>query len=143
MSFITAEGHIFLPIRYTLKDMETYPMIIHVPQKLLRDGQIFGFQSIDETLRALRSHFQTLGLKTRAVSLKHFDPFLEKQWQTIDLWMSGNWVLTFPIQNPPLALKKLQWIFQSLSDEQRQCLQRIDVSLTRPTIRFNGQNKKI
>ena len=136
VGLVSEEGVIFEPIGYGRQQLATYLTLSDVPKTLMKDGKIIGFRSVFRLLQFLNSNAPDVFQAIKKLSLKHFDPFLEKRWQSIELDIGGIWTLVFPIENPEAALSKVRSILRALSPQQRKNLRRLNVALTRPTVEF-------
>lgn len=136
VGFVSEEGVIFEPVGYDRQKFATYPTLSDVPKTLMKDGTIVGFRSVFRLLQFLNTQAPDVFQAIRGLSLRHFDPFLEKKWQNIAFDIGGTWTLVFPIEQPEVALSKVRSIFRSLSPQQRKNLRRLNVAATRPTVEF-------
>ena len=136
IGLVSEEGVIFEPVGYGRQQLATYPTVADVPKTLMKDGKILGFQSVFRLLQFLNSNAPDVFQAIKKLSLKHFDPFLEKRWQSIEFDIGGTWTLVFPLEQPESALSKLRSILHSLSPQQRKNLRRLNVAATRPTVEF-------
>ena len=136
IGLVSKEGMVFEPLQYDRQKLKTLPTLSDVPTALLKNGKIVGFSTVFGLLRFLNSRAPDIFQTVRGVSLKHFDPFLEKRWQSIELDIGGIWTLVFPVEHPEAALEKVRSILRALSPQQRKNLRRLNVALTRPTVEF-------
>lgn len=136
VGLVSEEGVIFEPVQYGRQQLATYPTVADVPKTLMQDGKIVGFRSVFRLLQFLNSNAPDVFQAIKKLSLRHFDPFLEKRWQSIEFDIGGTWTLVFPIEQPESALSKLRSILRSLSPQQRKNLRRLNVAATRPTVEF-------
>ena len=133
---VSEEGVIFEPLQYGRQQLATYPTLSDVPKTLMKDGKILGFRSVFRLLQFLNSNAPDVFQAIKKLSLRHYDPFLERKWQSIEFDIGGTWTLVFPIEQPEAALAKLRSILHSLSPQQRKNLRRLNVAATRPTVEF-------
>ena len=136
IGLVSEEGVIFEPVGYGRQQLATYPTVADAPKTLMKDGKILGFQSVFRLLQFLNSNAPDVFQAIKKLSLKHFDPFLEKRWQSIEFDIGGTWTLVFPLEQPESALSKLRSILHSLSPQQRKNLRRLNVAAIRPTVEF-------
>ena len=136
VGLVSTEGMIFEPVGYNKKQLATYPTLSDVPKTLMKDGKIVGFRSVFRLLQFLNTHAPDVFQAVRGLSLRHFDPFLERKWQSIEFDIGGAWTLVFPLEQPEAALSKLRSILRSLSLQQRKNLRRLNVAATRSTVEF-------
>ena len=136
VGLVSTEGVIFEPLQYGRQQLATYPTLSDVPKTLMKDGKIVGFRSVFRLLQFLNSNAPDVFQAIKKLSLRHFDPFLETKWQSIEFDIGGTWTLVFPIEQPEAALAKLRSILRSLSPQQRKNLRRLNVAATRPTVEF-------
>ena len=109
VGLVSEEGVIFEPVQYGRKQLAAYPTLSDVPKTLMKDGKIIGFRSVFRLLQFLNTYAPDVSQGICGFSLRHFDPFLEKKFQTI-VFDVGYWTLVFPIENPEAALSKLRSI---------------------------------
>ena len=136
IGLVSEEGVIFEPLQYGRQQLATYPTLSDVPKTLMKDGKIVGFRIVFRLLQFLNSNAPDVFQAIKKLSLRHFDPFLERKWQSIEFDIGGTWTLVFPIEQPEAALAKLRSILRSLSPQQRKNLRRLNVAATRPTVEF-------
>lgn len=136
VGLVSTEGVIFEPLQYGRQQLATYPTLSDVPKTLMKDGKIVGFRSVFQLLQFLNSNAPDVFQAIKKLSLRHYDPFLETKWQSIEFDIGGTWTLVFPIEQPEAALAKLRSILRSLSPQQRKNLRRLNVAATRPTVEF-------
>ncbi len=136
VGLVSEEGVIFEPLQYGRQQLAGYPTVADVPKTLMKDGKIVGFRSVFRLLQFLNSNAPDVFQAIKKLSLRHFDPFLKKKWQSIEFDIGGTWTLIFPIEQPEAALAKLRSILRSLSPQQRKNLRRLNVAATRPTVEF-------
>lgn len=136
IGLVSEEGIVFEPVGYDRQRLAGYPIVSDVPKTLMNDGKIIGFRSVFRLLRFLNTRAPDVFQAVRGFSLRHFDPFLEKKWQSLEFNIGGVWTLEFPIEQPEAALSKLRSILRSLSPQQRKNLRRLNVAATRPTVEF-------
>lgn len=136
VGLVSEEGVIFEPVQYDRQQIAGYPTLSDVPKTLMKDGKIVGFRSVFRLLQFLNSNAPDVFQAIKKLSLRHFDPFLEKRWQSIEFDIGGTWTLVFPLEQPEAALAKLRSILRSLSPQQRKNLRRLNVAATRPTVEF-------
>ena len=136
VGLVSEEGVIFEPVQYDRQQIAGYPTLSDVPKTLMQDGKIVGFRSVFRLLQFLNSNAPDVFQAVRGLSLRHYDPFLERKWQSIEFDIGGTWTLVFPIEQPEAALAKLRSILRSLSPHQRKNLRRLNVAATRPTVEF-------
>ena len=136
IGLISSKGEIFSPINYTRKAISEYPAITHVKKKLIERKTILGFEAIEKLLSCLQLQAPDFYQNITQISLEHFDPFLEKQWWTVDILIQKRMTFTFSLNNVQSGLHKLRSILQALSPQQKKSLRRLDISLTNPVIEF-------
>ena len=136
VGLVSTEGVIFEPVQYDRQQIAGYPTLSDVPKTLMQDGKIVGFRSVFRLLQFLNFNAPDVFQAVRGLSLRHYDPFLERKWQSIEFDIGGTWTLVFPIEQPEVALAKLRSILRSLSPHQRKNLRRLNVAATRPTVEF-------
>lgn len=134
--FVDESGHLFKPICYKKDVVHQLPTLTDIPANLFSKGNITGFAAISKLLIFLKNNAPDLLQHTQYISLKHFDPFLEKKWQIVDIRLQARFTLQFPIHAMSDGLKKLKAILRSLSNQQRESLKKINVALTHPVIEF-------
>lgn len=136
VGLVSEEGVIFEPLQYGRQKLATYPTVADVPKTLMKDGKIVGFRSVFRLLQFLNSNAPDVFQAIKKLSLRHFDPFVDTKWQSVEFDIGGTWTLVFPIEQPEAALAKLRSILRSLSPQQRKNLRRLNVAATRPTVEF-------
>ena len=136
VGLVSKEGVIFDPIQYDRRYFKTVPTVSDIPKRLIKNSKITGFPFVFRLLQFLNFNAPDVFQAVCGLSLKHFDPFLEKEWQTIELDIGGHWTLVFPLERPEVALARFRSILQSLSPEQRKSLRRLNVARIRPTVEF-------
>ena len=136
VGLVSEEGVIFEPLQYGRQKLAGYPTLSDVPKTLMKDGKIVGFRSVFQLLQFLNSNAPDVFQAIKKLSLRHYDPFLETKWQSIEFDIGGTWTLVFPLEQPESALSKLRSILRSLSPQQRKNLRRLNVAATRPTVEF-------
>lgn len=138
---ISEEGFIFSPIGYKKEMVRLLPTISKVPQKLIANNEILGFQFVSELISFLKENAKDLLLHLHCISLQNFDPFLQKHWHCVDLEIRNSFTIVFPLASPEKALNKLKSILKALSKNQRDALKKINVALTAPTIELKSTKK--
>lgn len=133
---MAADGTIFSPIGYSKSMLKALPTLSALPTKWVKDNKLLGFKSIATLFDLLKHQAPDLYSAILQVSLRHFDPALEKKWWTVDIFIRPACCITFPLENQERALRKLSAILKGLSASQRKGLKRINVSLTHPTVEF-------
>ena len=134
--FVDETGRLFNPINYKKDFIRQLPTLAGITTNLFSKGSITGFSTVSEILTFLNGNAPDLLQHAQYVSLKHFDPYLEKKWQVVDIHLRAKFVIQFPLYNMDDGLKKLKAILRSLSVQQRKSLKKINVALTHPTIEF-------
>lgn len=134
LGLVAPDGFIFTPIGHARTQLQALKTLVGIQSKFVHKQKILGFASIYALLTFFKNYAPDIWQHTTRISLKNFDPFVEKKWQTIDLLIYRTWWLTFPLENPEFSLKKLQATLRALSHPQRQLLKRIDVSFAHPTV---------
>ena len=127
-------GKLFKSINYKKTFIRQLPVLSDIPANLFSKGHIAGFSAVSELLTFLKSNAPDLLQHAQYISLKHFDPYLEKKWQVVDIRLRAKFTIQFPLQSMDEGLKKLKAILRSLSSQQRRSLKKINVALTHPTI---------
>ena len=127
-------GKLFNPVNYKRVFIRQLPTLAEIPNHLFAKGSIAGFTAVSELIAFLKNNAPDVLQHAQYISLKHFDPYLEKKWQVIDLRLRAKFTIQFPLQAMEEALKKLKAILRSLSYQQRKSLKKINVALTHPTI---------
>lgn len=134
LGLVAPDGFIFTPIGHSRTQLQSLKTLVGIQPKFIHKQKILGFPSVHTLLTFFKTRAPDIWQHTARISLKNFDPFVEKKWQTIDLLIHHTWWLTFPLENPEFSLKKLQATLRALSPAQRQCLKRMDVSFAHPTV---------
>lgn len=134
---VSEDGSIFLPIQQGTEAFKQCVLLVDIPKTILKQQRIVGFADVVQVIRCLQQ-VPEFFLSIKSISLKHFDPYLARRWQTIELRMTGDWILVFPIDRPEEALNKTQMLLKSLSPEQWHTVRRVNMSLTAPTIEFSS-----
>ena len=129
-------GKLFKPIHYKKDFIRQLPTLAGISQNLFSKGRIEGFFAVSTLLTFLKANAPDLLQHAQYISLKHFDPYLEKKWQIVDICLRAKFTIQFPLQSMEEGLKKLKAILRSLSHRQRKSLKKINVALTHPTIEF-------
>lgn len=137
---VAEDGSVFLPIQQGSEVLKQCILLVDIPKTILKQQRIVGFAGIVQAIRCLQQ-VPELFLSVKSISLKHFDPYLARRWQTIELRMAGNWILVFPIDRPEEALNKAQMLLKSIAPEQWRTVRRVNMSLTAPTIEFSSFTK--
>lgn len=132
--FVDESGKLFKPINHKKDFVRQLPTLAMISTNLFSKGSIVGFSAISELLDFLKNNAPDLLQHAQYISLKHFDPCLEKKWQVVDIRLRAKFTIQFPLQSMEEALKKLKAILRSLSHQQRKSLKKINVALTHPTI---------
>jgi Cell division septal protein len=127
-------GKLFKPINYRKDFVLQLPTLAAIPTHLFSKGRIVGFSAVSELLTFLKNNAPDLLQHAQYISLRHFDPYLEKKWQVVDICLRAKFTIQFPLQSMEEGLKKLKAILRSLSAQQRKSLKKINVALTHPTI---------
>ena len=131
---VDESGKLFNPINYKKDFIRQLPSLAEIPNNLFSKGRIVGFPAISELLTFLKNNAPDVLQHAQYISLKHFDPYLEKKWQVVDIRLRAKFTIQFPLQAMEEGLKKLKAILRSLSNQQRKSLKKINVALTHPTI---------
>ena len=111
-------GKLFKPINLKKEFIRQLPTLADLAGNLFSKNNIVGFPALSELLLFLKNNAPDLLQHAQYISLKHFDPFLEKKWQVIDIRLRSKFTIQFPLQDMEEALKKLKAILRSLSDQQ-------------------------
>lgn len=133
---VDENGKLFNPINYKKAFVRQIPTLAGIPSNLFSKGNIVGFSAVSELLNFLKNNAPDILQHAQYISLKHFDPYLEKKWQVVDIRLQAKFTLQFPLHDVDDGLKKLKAILRSLSPQQRKSLKKINVALTHPTIEF-------
>lgn len=133
---VDSAGYLFNPLCYKKNIIQQLPTLADIQTSLFVKNAIVGFSAISELLNFLQHNAPDILQHTRYISLKHFDPLLEKKWQTVDLKLQARFIIQFPLYSMADGLKKLKAIMHALTPQQRKSLKKINVALTHPTIEF-------
>ncbi len=133
---ISSKGEIFSPIAYTRNMLVRLPNLSGLHKDIFVNKKIIHFDAIANFISTLQTEAPDVYEHMQSISLKHFDPALDKNWWILEVHLKGGLIAVVPIVNLSEALKKWRLIFNNLSLQQRISLKKIDLSLSHPILTF-------
>lgn len=133
---ISSKGEIFSPIAYTRSMLTILPNFSGLHKGLFANKKLIHFDAIANFIKILQTEAPDVYEYMQSISLKHFDPALDKNWWILEIHLKGGLIVVMPIINLSEALQKWKLIFNNLSLQQKASLKKIDLSLSHPILTF-------